>query len=97
LELYKRFIMKDIIMCIDKCDNITQKYPIGWCVVEQGNWIETDEIDYDGYYLERFIRSNRFWVMLRMDGRWYKHGKFGDLLKAKKRMELIIDGEIEPW
>lgn len=79
------------IMCICHCDNITQKHPIGWCIIEECTKM-ADPID--GWYGKG---KNIFWVMLREAGLWYPHGKFNTIWKAIDRMELIENGEIEPW
>jgi len=64
----------------------------GWCIIEQAIKMAAA----DGGWEYQPIKQ--YWVMLNSEeGEWYPHGKFGDINKAIKRMELIIDGQIEPW
>ena len=72
-------------------DETTEKYPIGWCIIEE---VRKMAAAHGGW---EYKPLGQYWVMFRLDNQWYQAGKFGDINKAKKRMDLIIDGEINPW
>ena len=69
------------------CDN---RDTTGLCIVEEmDECFAPDEPMYKG--------TQKYWVMLVENDLWYPHGVFCTMQKAKKRLDLITNGEIECW
>lgn len=60
----------------------------GWLIVE-----ELQECFVVGEPI--FKGTQNYWIMYREENNWYPHGVFRTMQKAMKRLELIINGEIE--
>lgn len=83
------FGMDGYIM-VDNCDYITQRYPIGLCIVEEAKKYMAAP---DGGWL--YEGRNIFWIMYREKNKWFPYCKFNSMQKANKRLELIENDTIE--
>lgn len=72
------------IMIQDNSEEESDGNIFGLCIIEEVRQTDTELVNI-GWY----------WVMLRDKNQWFPHGKFNTLEKAKKRMILLENGELE--